>query len=120
MKAAVGCKPAMTPVAKCNTFKTYFDPKIAEAAVTCMVSLSGAQVCDPAQVTACSKTALSLACTDPSVAQLCQIAAGPCKTSASDCAAMVSGLNDQGQQMVAQCVAQGCTAGLFACVDALK
>ncbi|MGH7271904.1 MAG: hypothetical protein ACREJ3_15855, partial [Polyangiaceae bacterium] len=62
---------------------------------------------------------LGQACADQAVAQICQIAATPCKTSAGDCAVMLSGLNSQGQQMVAECVAQGCTLGLFACIDAL-
>jgi hypothetical protein len=53
------------------------------------------------------------------VGQLCQIAAGPCKTTATDCTAVISGLDDQGQQAIAQCVAQGCAAGLSACVDGL-
>ncbi|MDP9035712.1 MAG: hypothetical protein M3O50_12980, partial [Myxococcota bacterium] len=72
-----------------------------------------------AQVSSCGRTALAQACPDSSVAQLCGIAATACKSSAADCTAMISGLNDSGKQRVAQCVAQGCTAGLASCVDAL-
>ena len=85
-----------------------------------MTGLSTKQVCDLSQITACSKGALAQACTDPSVTQVCQIAVTNCKASASECTVLLSGLNDDGQEKVAQCVAKGCPGGLFACVDALK
>jgi len=85
-----------------------------------MAGLTSTQVCDSSQIVACSKGALVQACTDPSVAQVCQIAATKCKASAADCSVLLSGLNDDGQEKVAQCVAQGCPGGLFGCVDALK
>jgi hypothetical protein len=119
LQAATACPSAPTPQQKCNAYKTYFAPKIAAAAVSCLTALTSAQVCDPTQVSTCGRTALAQACSAPAVAQLCQIAAGPCKTSAGDCTAMLSGLDDQGQQAVAQCVAQGCSAGLSACIDGL-
>ncbi len=119
LPAPSGCTPVPTPAQKCNAYKAYFQPKVAAAAVLCMGGLSGTQACDSTQTSNCGKSALALACPDPSVAQLCQIAATPCKTSATDCAASISGLNDQGKQMVAQCVATGCTAGLAACIDGL-
>ncbi len=119
MQAATACSTAPTPQQKCNAYKTYFAPKIAAAAVSCLTALTSAQVCDATQVSACGRTALAQACPAPAVSQLCQIAAGPCKTSAGDCTAIISGLDDQGQQAVAQCVAQGCSAGLSACIDGL-
>jgi len=119
MQAATACPVAPTPQQKCNAFKTYFAPKVAAAAVTCLTALTSAQVCDATQVSACAKSALAQACPVPAVAQLCQIAAGPCKTTATDCASVVSGLDDQGQQAIAQCVAQGCSTGLSGCVDNL-
>jgi hypothetical protein len=119
MQAATACPSAPTPQQKCNSYKTYFAPKIAAAAVSCLTALTSAQVCDPNQVSTCGRTALAQACPAPAVAQLCQIAAGPCKTSAGDCTAILSGLDDPGQQAVAQCVAQGCSAGLSACIDGL-
>jgi hypothetical protein len=120
LQAPSGCAPVPTPLQKCSAYKAYFQPKVAAAAVSCMTGLSGTQACDATQTSSCAKTALARACPDPSVAQLCQIAAGPCKTTATDCAATISGLNDQGKQMVAQCVATGCTAGLSACIDGLS
>jgi hypothetical protein len=119
LQAPSGCTPAPTPLQRCTAYKAYLQPKVAASAVSCMTALSGTQVCDATQTSACAKTALAQACPDPSVTQLCQIAATPCKTNATDCAATISGLNDQGKQMVAQCVATGCSAGLSACIDAL-
>jgi hypothetical protein len=119
MQASTACPAAPTPQQKCNAYKTYFAPKVAAAAVACLTALSSAQVCDPNQVSGCGHAALAQACPVPAVAQLCQIAAGPCKTTATDCTSALSGLDDQGQQAVAQCVAQGCGAGLLACIDGL-
>jgi hypothetical protein len=119
MQASTACPAAPTPLQKCNAYKTYFAPKIAAAAVSCLTALTSAQVCDATQVSACGRAALAQACPAPAVSQLCQIAAGPCKTSAGDCTSTLSGLDDQGQQAVAHCVAQGCSAGLSACIDGL-
>ena len=119
MQASTACSTAPTPVQKCNAYKTYFAPKVAAATVACLTGLSSTQVCDPNQVSGCAHAALAQACPAPAVAQLCQIAAGPCKTTASDCTSALSGLDDQGQQAVAQCVAQGCSTGLLACIDGL-
>jgi hypothetical protein len=113
------CAPFPFAQTRCNVYKQYFDAKVAASAVRCEVALSAKQVCDSSQSYNCGKTALLQACPDAQVAQFCSIATGPCKVSASDCAAMVSGLNDQGQQQVATCVAQGCGAGLYSCIEGL-
>jgi hypothetical protein len=105
---------------KCNAYKNNFGSKVAAAAVSCLSGLNATQLCDATQPIACAKAALAQSCPDPNVAQLCQIAAGPCKASAADCTSMLSGLNSQGQQAIAQCVAQGCGSGLAGCIDALK
>lgn len=101
-------------------FKADFDPLVAVAAVSCMTSLTSKEVCDAAQTESCARTALAQACPDSTVSQLCQVAAGPCKISLSDCSALLSGLNDPGKEGVARCVATGCTAGLYACIDGLS
>src|SRR5262249_18032540 len=99
------CTPGPSAQARCNSFKTYFTPKVAAAAVACLTALPAAQRCDATQAANCGHAALTQACAVPAVAQLCQIAATPCKTTAADCTTALSGLNDQGQQTVAQCVA---------------
>jgi hypothetical protein len=113
------CSGAASAQQICNAFKTYFIPKAAAAAVSCLSGLTSTQACDLTQVSTCGRNALVQACPASSVSQLCQIAATSCKTTASDCSSVLSGLNDQGQEAVAQCVAQGCTGGLLGCIDAL-
>jgi len=113
------CGRVSTAPQKCNAYKTYFDAKIAALAVACVTSLSSRQLCDPSQQLICAKTALAQACADPSVVQLCQIAATSCKITPGECSALLSGLNEDGQQAIAQCVAQGCPAGLGGCIDGL-
>jgi hypothetical protein len=92
---------------------------VAAAAVSCLASLSSKQVCDATQTYGCGKAALAQACADPEVTQLCGIAATSCKSSPADCTALLSGLNDQGKEQVAACVAKGCQAGLYSCVEGL-
>jgi hypothetical protein len=105
---------------RCQTYSTDFDSKVGAAAVTCMNGLTGASACDMNQAYNCGKTSLSQACPDPNtVTQLCQIASGPCKVAQNDCVTMISGLNPNGQDAVAQCVAKGCSAGLDACIQGL-
>jgi hypothetical protein len=113
------CAPFPQARARCSAYEANFDPKVAAATVYCMTLLSSKDVCNLSQATTCAQTALAKACSDPSVARLCQIARDPCKTTAQDCSAMLSGLNETGQEGVAQCVAHGCPGGLAACVDAL-
>jgi hypothetical protein len=114
------CAPFPFPQSRCNVYKQFFDAKTAAAAVKCEIGLSAKQVCDGMQSYNCGKAALLQACPDPQVTQFCQGAVTPCQTTASDCAAMVSGLNDQGQQQVAMCVAKGCQGGLYSCVEGLS
>jgi hypothetical protein len=120
MKAPdTSCAPFPFPQQRCATYKSNFAPKVAASAVSCMAALSSKQVCDGSQAYNCGKAALAQACPDPTVGQLCAIAATSCKSTAADCTALLSGLNDQGKQQVAQCVAQGCQAGLYSCIEGL-
>jgi hypothetical protein len=113
------CGHSSAALQKCTAYKTYFDAKVAALAVACVTSLSSRQVCDPSQPLICAKTALAQACADPSVVQVCQIAASSCKITPGECSALLSGLNESGQEAIAQCVAQGCPSGLGGCIDGL-
>lgn len=117
--ADASCSTNTVPQQKCAAYAAYFDPKVAAAAISCMGSMSSKQLCDATQATNCAHTALAQACPDATVAQLCGIAATSCHASSADCTSMLSGLNDQGKQQVAQCIAQGCSGGLQACIDGL-
>ena len=113
------CAPFPFPYQKCESYRAYFDPKIAAVAVACLAGLSSRQLCDRGQIDACGTNALSEACEDPTAGQLCAIAATSCKTSSTECASILSGLNDQAKQLVAKCIANGCQAGLYSCVEEL-
>jgi hypothetical protein len=113
------CAPFPFPQQKCAVYKTYFSPKVAASAVSCMNALSSKQVCDATYAYNCGKTALAQACPDNEVSQLCGIAATSCKSTSAECTSLLSGLNDQGKQKVAQCVASGCQAGLYSCIEGL-
>lgn len=114
------CSTNPFPKARCGTYAQYFDPKVATAAITCMNNLSGGNQCDSQHAYDCGKSALAQACPDQTVAQLCQIASGPCKVAQNDCVNMLSGLNSAGQDAVAQCVAGGCNGGsLYSCIEGL-
>jgi len=105
---------------RCRAYATMMVPTVAAAAVTCVNRLTSAQLCDPIQIDNCGHAALAQACPDPAtVGPLCQIASAPCKSPQVDCVELVSGLTADGQDAVARCVASGCSAGLYACVEGL-
>ena len=112
------CSGNAFPMQRCQAYLQYFDPKVGANAINCMNGL-GSNMCNSQSDYNCGKAALAQACPDNTTAQLCQIAAGPCKVSSSDCVAMLSGLNSAGQDAVAQCVAGGCSAGLYSCIEGL-
>jgi len=107
-------------IQKCNTYRDFLDPQVATVAVSCMEALSPKQLCDGENTYNCGKQALSEACPDTELSQLCAIAATSCKTTANDCTALLSGLNDTAKQSVAKCIATGCHAGLYSCVEGLS
>ena len=106
-------------IQKCNAYRDLFDPSVATVAVSCMENLSPAQLCNAENTYNCGKHALSEACADNELNQLCSIAATSCRTTAADCTALLSGLNDNAKQQVAKCIATGCHAGLYSCVEGL-
>ncbi len=116
--STLSCSGNSFPMQRCQAYLQYFDPKVGANAVTCMNSL-GSSSCDSQHAYDCGKQALAKACPDGTVTQLCQIAASSCKVSANDCVTMLSGLNTAGQDAVAQCVAGGCSAGLYSCIEGL-
>ena len=119
LKVESGCAIRSFVLEKCNTYRDTLDPSVATVAVDCMERMSSKQLCDAANTYNCGKQALSEACPDTELAQLCSIAATSCKTTASDCTALLSGLNDGAKQQVARCISTGCHAGLYSCVEGL-
>jgi len=114
------CAASTLAVQRCAAITANFDPKVAAVAVACIGSLGGSRACDAAALSSCAQSALVQSCPDTTVSPLCQVAASACKSTQGDCAMILSGLNDQGKQAVATCVAHGCESGLSGCVDALS
>lgn len=106
---------------RCAVYAADFDAKVGATAIACMNGLTGAKACDSQAAYDCGKAALGQACSDSTVAALCQIASTPCKVAQNDCVTMLSGLNAAGQDAVASCVAKGCSAGagLYSCIEGL-
>jgi hypothetical protein len=105
---------------RCEAYRKYMDPKVATLAIQCMEGAPPAQQCSATSAYDCGKQALSESCADNDLSQMCAIAASSCHTTASDCAALLSGLNDTGKQEVARCIGQGCKSGLYSCVEGLS
>jgi hypothetical protein len=120
LRLDASCSNRSFVVHRCETYRSYMDAKIATTAIACMESMSSRQLCGGTAPYDCGKQALSEACPDTGLAQMCAIAASSCKTTASDCTALLSGLNDTGKQEVARCIGRGCKAGLYSCVEGLS
>ncbi|HEY3493501.1 MAG TPA: hypothetical protein VGK73_02400 [Polyangiaceae bacterium] len=106
----------------CTSAGTFLKPRVAEAATECMLadadcSTSGI---DPY---ACVRTALEGACPDAANDAFCAYAVTLCdpqeSLDAAGCHALVDGLNEDGLASVTSCVEDGCTFGLWSCVESL-
>ena len=121
---------------RCADFKASFKPKVAQAAVSCLRSLKGNALCDPARVNLCGHSALMAACPDampapagadagvvtpPSpVALACDnIVRGcgqPLGPTLADCRQTLSGMTDAGRANIVECMATHCgDKGLLGC-----
>ena len=121
---------------RCADFKASFKPKVAQAAVSCLRSLRGNALCDPARVNLCGHSALMAACPDappasassdagvvtpPSpVATACdniiKACAQPLGPTPADCRQTLSGMTDSGRANMVECMATHCAdKGLLGC-----
>jgi hypothetical protein len=103
----------------CEDYKAYFKPKIAERAVACVVSQTGAQLQDGCRTYACGDEALKGACLDPLADPACWAISRACTTTLDECRGLLSGMNDAGRQKVLACAMSGCRYGLWSCVEGL-
>ena len=120
VKVPASCGIRSFVMDQCNAYHKYMDAKVAAVAIGCMANLGPTRACEAEATYACGKVALSEACVDPDLSQMCKIAATSCKTTANDCTALLSGLSDTGKQKVAECISKGCHAGLYSCVEGLR
>ena len=127
---------------RCAEFKFAFKPKVAQAAVACLKTLTGNAVCDPARVNLCGHSALMAACPDPipdatrtdtgsvappsAVVSACESIAKSCAgqplgPSPADCRQTLSGMTDLGRASMIECMGTHCgDKGLIGCEAAKK
>jgi hypothetical protein len=115
----LGCAPGAWECSRCEDYKKYFRPKIAERAVACMLSKRDKSGCGPYR---CGDEALRGACLDSSVDAMCATVARKCKTTVDECRGMLSGMNAAGRGKMVACANQGScngATGLWSCVEGL-
>jgi hypothetical protein len=123
---------------RCADFKASFKPKVAQAAVSCLRSLKGNALCDPARVNLCGHSALMAACSEPPPAPasgdagaVIGMVASPVVTACerivascgqplgptpADCRQTLSGMTDAGRANLVECMAVHCgDKGLLGC-----
>ncbi|MBL8609038.1 MAG: hypothetical protein JNL38_17055 [Myxococcales bacterium] len=104
---------------QCEAYKKYFKPRVAERAVACIVGQTRNQARDGCRTYQCGDEALGGACLDAAADVPCRAIAKSCKTSLDECRGLLSGMNAAGRAKMSACAAQGCSYGLWSCVESL-
>jgi hypothetical protein len=109
----------------CANAKTQFKPKVAAAAVSCILALKSSAGCDA--IDKCRVDALAGACSDSSADSLCATLVKTCNRppqyplDLAGCHRLVDGLNADARSLVAtKCGAQTegvCAGGLAGCIN---
>jgi hypothetical protein len=120
--AMKSCSGVAFPKTKCEAFKKYFKPRVAQRAVECLAKITDKQACDACNAYRCGETALKTSCDDASADATCAQITSKCKAiSMSDCRTYLSGMNGAGRAKMAFCLGQptGCGFGIFSCAEGL-
>lgn len=116
------CKGFAFPKQKCEAYRRYFKPKVAERALACLGKLSDTQACDACNAYRCGDLAMKSSCPDASAAATCVQIASKCKSVAvEECKTYLSGLNAAGRAKMTACLTggSGCSFGIFSCAEGL-
>jgi hypothetical protein len=116
------CSGVAFPKMKCEAYRKYFKPRVAQAALDCLAKLSDKQACDSCNTYRCGDLALKTACADPSADATCVQIARSCKAvSVAECRVYLDGMNAAGRAKIAGCMsaAPGCGFGIFSCAEGL-
>ena len=89
------------------------------AAVACIVGQTRNQARDGCRNYQGGDEALGGACLDAAADVPCRAIAKSCKTSLDECRGLLSGMNAAGRAKMSACAAQGCSYGLWSCVESL-
>ncbi len=107
---------------RCEDYKKFFKPKVAERAVACMIKLSRTAVCDACNAYRCGDEALKTSCPDTSAEPSCNQIVGKCKSvTKTDCMLYLSGMNAVGRAKMVTCMStpSSCRFGLYSCAEGL-
>ena len=104
---------------KCESYKRYFKPRLAQLAVACVVAQNGQQLQDGCETYRCGDQALQNACSEPAAQAMCQTIVRQCGGELRECTQWLSGMNTAGRAAVAACAARGCQFGLWSCIEGL-
>ena len=117
------CASFPFPRQKCETYRSFFKPKVAQKALDCLAKLTAKQTCDDACTTyRCGDLAIKSACPDPSADAPCVQITQKCKSvSMTDCRTYLAGLNAAGRAKMVSCLSgkSGCGFGIYSCSESL-
>jgi hypothetical protein len=114
------CKGFPFPREKCEAYRTFMKPQVAQRALACLSKLSDKQVCDACTAYRCGDQALKTSCPDSTVDTMCMSMIRQCTSvSMSDCRTYLWGLNAAGRSKMMKCVTSksGCGFGIYSCSE---
>lgn len=121
--AMKSCPSFAFPKQKCEAYRRFFKPKVAQKAIDCLAKLTTKQTCDDACTTyRCGDLAIKTACPDPAADASCtQIIAKCPSVSMADCRVYLGGLNAAGRARMVSCLTpkSGCGFGIYSCSESL-
>ncbi len=117
------CASFPFPRQKCEAYRRFLKPKVAQKAIDCLAKLTVKQTCDDACTTyRCGDLAIKTACPDPAADASCvQIIAKCPSISMADCRVYLGGLNTAGRAKMLSCLTpkSGCGFGIYSCSESL-
>jgi len=109
----------------CAEIKDAFKPKVAEAAVACMLKLTAIEVCDAGKTYKCAHDAIVAACPDATAGTACDAIVAGCAGASfvptkDDCMKELAGMTTVGRDKMVLCMKTSCVAsGLYGCEEGL-
>ena len=116
------CSGFPFPRQKCEAYRRFLKPQVAQKALVCLAKLNDKQVCDACNAYRCGDQAIKTACPDSSVDATCtQIIAKCSSVSMTDCRSYLWGLNAAGRAKMMSCLGakSGCGFGIYSCSESL-
>lgn len=116
------CSGFPFPKQKCEAYRRFLKPQVAQRALDCLGKLTVKQVCDACYAYRCGDLALKSACPDPAADVQCTQITTKCPAiSMTECRTYLAGLNPAGRTKMVSClgVKSGCGFGIYSCAESL-